>query len=248
MFGKFHSVLTNNQLPQANSGTTGDVWYVNATGLLWFVVGDGSLIQLLQSVPIPVKGDPGPIGLTGATGGLFPSTFQYSGNWQPSPAEFVRGSVTQYNGFLYVSLADLNISTNVLNPEGNPFWSIIGPVNNVRNAELVTICDGAGSQPNLGYKGTVTIPFDCTIQSFTLCADQNGSCEFDVKYSSTFAGVPVSIVGSANPQLVNQTKVQGNVSTWSPLSLAAGSILEIDLLSVSTALFLTLCIQISATN
>jgi hypothetical protein len=68
MYGQFHSVLTNDQLPAPNTGTPGDVWFVNSTGLLWFIEGAGNPIQLLTAVPIQVRGDKGDQGQQGPAG------------------------------------------------------------------------------------------------------------------------------------------------------------------------------------
>src|SRR6476661_2847457 len=75
MAGTFHSVRTNSQLPAANTGTPGDVWWVNETGLLWFIEGTGNPIQLLTAVPIAVAGPKGDTGERGEQGQSFPMSF-----------------------------------------------------------------------------------------------------------------------------------------------------------------------------
>ena len=64
VLNQFHSVLARN-LPA--SGVIGDVYYLTDLKTLYAVVGDGSLVQLLVSTPIPVVGATGPTGPTGPT-------------------------------------------------------------------------------------------------------------------------------------------------------------------------------------
>src|ERR1700719_3742849 len=95
---QFHSVLAAN-LPA--SGTVGDVWYTTDTKLIYAVVGDGSLVQLLVSTPIPVVGPQGPPGIPGAQGPQGPALF-FQGNWQAT-TEYVQGSLVTYNGNLWLA-------------------------------------------------------------------------------------------------------------------------------------------------
>jgi len=245
----FHSVPTA-QMPQ--SGIIGDIWYDSDKHLIFFVAGDGLLYQLLVAVPIPVQGatgPTGPAGIQGEVGPAFPTTWQYSGTWQPSPVEYVRGVVTSYNGFLYVSLADLNVSLNVLNPQGNPYWSIVGPVNTVRTTELVIVCDGAGLQPNIGFHGFINLPFACQLLGYVLTADQPGSANFDLKFCSA-NGFPstASIVNGNFPALVSAQRSTGDTTGYTKTAFVSTDILEIDLLSVTSCTFLSLYLLIAATN
>src|SRR5258708_12759303 len=114
-YGVFHSVVTRN-LP--SSGTPGDVWYTTDTGLIYTVVGDGSLIQLLQAVPIPVKGDPGPQGIPGPPGAVVPIVF--TGTWTPL-REYPVANITTPNGFLYIPLTQ-NINHP---PPSNPICVVL---------------------------------------------------------------------------------------------------------------------------
>lgn len=247
---QFHSVLTNAQLPQGNTGTVGDVWWVSSTGLLWFVIGDGSLVQLLESVPIPTLGATGPAGPAGPQGEDFIGTVGFFGTWQPSPVEYQAGAITSFNGFLYMSTAILNISNNTMAPAGNPFWQILGAVNTTRSSELLVMIDGAGVTPTLGTKGYISIPYSCTITGWTILANGSGSCSLSVKYS-TLAAFPttVDITNGAPPQLTSQQSNGGGVSTWATTALNATDVIEVDLVSCSGAItFLTLAIQTTAEN
>jgi hypothetical protein len=242
MYGTFHSVLTNAQLPQSNSGSPGDVWWVNATGLLWFIAGDGSLIQLLASVPIPTIGPQGPQGNPGPQGPAGP-VLMFQGNWN-SKIEYAVGSIVSANNNLFLA--------NVLNidnfPPSNPFWDLLGSLP-TQVSELIIAIDGGNQNPSLGFHGYIPVPFDCTITGWTLLGDQSGSAALDVKWS-TFANLPatISITAGAGPTLTAAQKASGTVSGWSPVSFNQSDIIEVDLISASGALtFLTLSLQIEAT-
>jgi hypothetical protein len=249
----FHSVPTA-QMPQ--SGNVGDIWYNTDSHLIFFVAGDGLLYQLLVAVPIPVQGATGatgPAGIQGAVGPAFPTTWQYSGTWTPSPVEYVRGTVTSYNGFLYVSLADLNISLNVLNPQGNPYWAIVGPVSTTRTSAVVCFIDGAGvplAAPST--HGVFSFPFTGTIVGWTLTSDVVGSASLDILACSyaNFPGGLASIVGGNNPTLTaSQKNEQLNVSgLFTQTSFNQGDQLQFVLDSASSVTQLTLTLILSATN
>jgi hypothetical protein len=72
MYGKFYSVLKAN-LP--SSGTVGDTYYATDTREIFLVIGDNSLVELLQAIPIPVKGDKGDTGAQGPAGESFAEHF-----------------------------------------------------------------------------------------------------------------------------------------------------------------------------
>jgi hypothetical protein len=249
-YGQFHSVLTDAGLPQGNSGTVGDVWFVNATGLIWFVVGDGSLVQLLQSVPIPVVGATGPTGATGPAGENFIGTVGFFGTWSASPTSYQAGAIVSFNGFLYMSKAILNISDNTMAPAGNPFWLLLGAVNTTRSSELVVMIDGAGVTPTLGTKGFISVPFGCSITGWNILANGNGSLSLSVKYS-TLGAFPstVDITNGAPPNLSSEQSASGSTAGWTVQNLNASDCIEVDLLSCSGAItFLTLSITVSAQN
>jgi hypothetical protein len=236
---QFHSVLAAN-LP--SSGTVGDVWYTTDTKLIYAVVGDGSLVQLLVSTPIPVQGAQGPTGPPGPQGAQGPALF-FSGNWQ-STVEYVQGSLVTYNGNLWLA----NQTSIGNTPASNPFWTLLGALPS-QTSEIVFACDGGGGVPSLGFKGYITIPYNCKVTGWVLLADQTGSASFDVKWS-TYANLPatVSITGGSGPALVASQKAQGSASGWSPTAFNSGDVLEIDLLSATTVTLVTVAILITSTN
>jgi hypothetical protein len=236
---QFHSVLAAN-LP--SSGTVGDVWYTTDRKLIFAMVGDGSLVQLLVSTPIPVVGATGPTGPPGPQGAQGPALF-FQGNWQ-SASEYVQGSMVTYNGNLWLA----NQTSIGNTPASNPFWTLLGPLPS-QTSEICFAIDGGGVAPSPGFKGYVTIPYAAKITGWNLLSDQPLSAVFDVKWS-TYANVPatVSNVGGSGPALVAAQKAQGGVSAWTKTAFNSGDLLEIDIVSASTILLATLTLLITSTN
>lgn len=108
--------------------------------------------------------------------------------------------------------------------------------------------DGGGSAITTGIKGYVEIPYSGTITSWTLIADQNGSCVIDV-WKDTYANYPPTIAdtiaGSEKPTLSSTNKNQDtNLTTWTK-SVAAGDIIGFNVDSSTTITRLTLSINIT---
>lgn len=94
-------------------------------------------------------------------------------------------------------------------------------------AEIVFTIDGLGAAPSAGSKGFLEIPFNCTINSWTLLSDVAGSITVDIK-KSTYSGFPTttSITASATPALATAQKAQSSTLTGWTTTLTAGDILE----------------------
>ncbi len=109
------------------------------------------------------------------------------------------------------------------------------------------IIDGGGAAIETGNKGHIEVPFACTIDGWTIVADQSGSIVVDVK-KCTYADFPTtsSIAGTEKPTLSTAQKNQDDsLSTWTT-SISAGDILEFVVDSVSTVE--RVMISISATR
>lgn len=102
--------------------------------------------------------------------------------------------------------------------------------------------DGGLSTPTTGVKGYIIIPYACTIVSWTILANQTGSAVFDIKSASSYSGISstTSITASAKPTLTSAQSAFGNTLTGWTTSIAAGTLLEFDLSSVSSVLRVTL--------
>lgn len=81
------------------------------------------------------------------------------------------------------------------------------------------IIDGGGTEITTGEKGFIIVPWDCTITSVTLLADQSGSIVIDLWYD-TFANFPPdnsdSITAAAPATISTAQKSQDSTLTgWS---------------------------------
>lgn len=101
--------------------------------------------------------------------------------------------------------------------------------------------DGGGSPPATGSKGYLTVPYDCTIDSWAIVADQSGSMQATIKMCTPGAfPTTVSIVASAPPAISGaQNAASGTLPGWT-ISLPAGNILEFNLDSVTSITRFTL--------
>ncbi|GAI34200.1 unnamed protein product, partial [marine sediment metagenome] len=72
-------------------------------------------------------------------------------------------------------------------------------------ADITFVIDGGGSAITTGEKGHLEIPFACTIQAWTLVADQAGAIKIDV-WRDTYANFPPtnedSLCGGHEPEIV----------------------------------------------
>lgn len=97
--------------------------------------------------------------------------------------------------------------------------------------------DGGGSDITAGIKGDITIPFDCTIDSWYLSSDQDGNIVIDI-WKDIAANFPPtvldSIAGSEKPTLAGQNyNSDTNLTTWSK-SVTGGDVIRFNVDSVST--------------
>ena len=107
--------------------------------------------------------------------------------------------------------------------------------------------DGAGSAITTGIKGDVYVPFDCTIQSAVLLADQTGSAVIDV-WADSYANFPPtdadSITASAPPTLSSAAKSEDTTLTGWTTSISAGTTLRFNVDSASTITRVTLMLKV----
>jgi hypothetical protein len=91
------------------------------------------------------------------------------------------------------------------------------------------------------------VPFNCTIDRWTLTAIQSGSITVDIK-KSTYSNFPTttSITGSATPALSSAQKNQSSTLTGWTTSLSAGDILQFEVVgSVTSITQVTLSIKVT---
>jgi len=107
-----------------------------------------------------------------------------------------------------------------------PYSSIQGQFTSAADAYLTT-----NVQP-----GYYTVPFNCTIVSMTLLADQTGSIELDiwvVPFNQFPPSSANSIVAADYPTLTNQQSMQDNTLTGWTKALVAGDVIAFVIKSVS---------------
>jgi hypothetical protein len=104
------------------------------------------------------------------------------------------------------------------------------------------------SVPNTGLLGFVQIPFNCTINSWTILMNTSGSAQFDVQ-TSTYAGFPTttSIVASAPPVVSSAQSATSSTLTGWTTTIAAGTVVAFYLTSVSTATIISMTLKVTRT-
>jgi hypothetical protein len=82
------------------------------------------------------------------------------------------------------------------------------------NAEIIYVIDGSGLVLSTGFKGALEVPFNCTINGFTMLADQSGNVAIQINkdtYTNALTTfTPLLNTGANTINLVNQIK---NTST-----------------------------------
>ena len=116
-------------------------------------------------------------------------------------------------------------------------------------SSLAFVIDGGGSAIATGIHGDLEIPFNCTIQSVTLLADQSGAIVIDI-WKDTYANFPPdnddSITASAPPTIAaSGVKAQDNTLSGWTTSLLKGDILRFNVDSVATIERITLSLKVN---
>lgn len=101
--------------------------------------------------------------------------------------------------------------------------------------------DGGGSVITTGVKGSIRIPFACTITKWTLLSDDatptSGSIVVDI-WKDSFANHPPTvadtITASAKPTITTATKAESSTLTGWTTAIAAGDILRFNVDSVTS--------------
>lgn len=120
---------------------------------------------------------------------------------------------------------------------------------NAVESHVVTI-DGGGSVIATGEKTVITIPYDCTIESVTMLADQSGSIVIDIwkdTYTNYAPTVADTITASAKPTITTATKSQDSTLTGWTTTVTAGDILKFNVDSVTTITRVVLSLKVRRT-
>lgn len=146
------------------------------------------------------------------------------------------------------------VVVNVPGGTGTPPSVTVDGLTNIRKAGICLIIDGGGSAITTGQKGSLEIPFDCTIDSVELLADHVGSVVVDI-YKTTYAAYDASahpaaadkITGTSKPTIVAGTKyTDAALSGWTK-AITAGDVLAFNIDSVATIQRLTVTLNVSKT-
>ncbi|NBP03311.1 MAG: hypothetical protein EBU90_25140, partial [Proteobacteria bacterium] len=118
-------------------------------------------------------------------------------------------------------------------------------------SEIVFVIDGGGSTISTGLRGSVEIPFNCNVVSWTVLADQSGTLAMNV-YNENYNtwgptlprtneinfGVPISITSSAS---------KNNYTLITQSSIAASNLLSYNVQSVSAITRVSVCLKVIKT-
>lgn len=114
-------------------------------------------------------------------------------------------------------------------------WLILSDTDNGGGGELPlyqnlqVIFDGGGAPLQEGDYADILVPFDSTLDSIFLIADQSGSVDIDIQ-RSTYSSFPAvsSIVGAGTAPTLSSAQKYNNTdfSDWTSDSLAQGDILR----------------------
>lgn len=113
---------------------------------------------------------------------------------------------------------------------------------------LTVNIDGSGSVPSTGVRARVSVPIACEVTGWVLVADASGSAVIDVLRSG-YSGFPTtsSIAGTDKPTLstVQKNENLGPLTNWGSTAIAAGDVLEFNLVSVTTCKLLSLTLNLT---
>ena len=117
------------------------------------------------------------------------------------------------------------------------------------NFNITWTIDGGGSVPATGTYGFYEVPCGCTVQRWTLTADQSGSAVLDV-VKSTYAGFPptASIAGTDIPTISAAQKAQSSALTGWTKNWLSGDIAGFKLNSITSITRLQISLLMARTT
>lgn len=115
-------------------------------------------------------------------------------------------------------------------------------------ASIHYVFDGGGVVLAAGLKGSIIVPFDCTIESWTLVASPSGSMTVDI-WKSSLAGYPPnagnSICGGAKPALsASQKATSSSLGAWTT-AIAAGDVLSFNIDSAVSITLASIALKVT---
>lgn len=157
-------------------------------------------------------------------------------------------NISEINGYgIYAQTASLASTASYISPTfisasaaASGFGSGGGGVT-VSTSSIVLTLDGLGGTVTTGSKGYIRIPFNFTINSWSIVAVPAGNITFDVwKANNTVPTVANTICGGNFPSASspNTFTTSSNINSWTSGGLA-GDIIGWNLASASNASFVT---------
>jgi len=163
-----------------------------------------------------------------------------SANW----VDLTDGGATtlhSHSGGAYDSTATSGITDFVEASDSHEPWELLGL------DSIQFIIDGGGSAITTGVKGDLRIPFNCTILSATLMADQSGSIVIDI-WKDSLANFPPTvadtITASAKPTLSSATNSEDKTLTGWTTTINSNDTLRFNVDSATTVTRVTLALMI----
>jgi hypothetical protein len=117
-------------------------------------------------------------------------------------------------------------------------------ISNIKSGSFGVTIDGNGGVITIGQKGYITVPYNGRITDWEMMADQNGSCNIDIR-KSTYTDFPTqnSITGSAPVSMSAARKATSNTLTDWTSSISAGDVYGFTLNSATSITRLNLIIN-----
>ncbi len=174
----------------------------------------------------------------GTTTNVQPGTNTYTGGTDINPT--VNVSALTINTIIASGSSVFNggLSANTLFSGTTNLGNIFSSTGHTHIGGIGFSIDANGNNSiSTGIKGSVMVPFDCIIQSWTILSDVSGSTSIDV-WSDMYGNYPSTsgdtITGTEKITLTNQQKNQDLTLTSWTTSLNLGSILTFNVESVSS--------------
>lgn len=124
--------------------------------------------------------------------------------------------------------------------------SVKAYVDATKQSAIEFVIDGGGIAITTGIKGRIEVPYDCTIDTSTVVADQSGSIVIDI-WKDTYANLPAtdadSITASAPPTLSSATSSTDSTLTGWTTALTKGDWLYFNVDSATTVTNVTLSLK-----
>lgn len=115
-------------------------------------------------------------------------------------------------------------------------------------ASIHYIFDGGGVALSTGLKGSIIVPFDCTIDSWTLVGSPSGSVTVDIWKSSLAAYPPNagnSICGGAKPALSSSQKATSSALGAWDTAIAEGDVLSFNIDSAASITLASIALKVT---